>query len=214
MTHQNPEERRKYLYEYNHRPEVREKNTERVHARNRKWRSNGLCSRCGGENLPEYKTCESCRIKANNAKKIRINKMRSLGLCCRCGKPVTSTGYVNCDACRAYIRKWQNAKLKKLYPTPEHKYSRYIKAAKRDNRTFDLTFEQFVEIGANPCYICGTPPNGELNGLDRVNNAEGYTSDNIRSCCSNCNYMKRNHSLDGFLEHIKKITEYNEVKQW
>jgi hypothetical protein len=47
------------------------------------------------------------------------------------------------------------------------------------------------------------------NGIDRLHNEKGYTLSNIRSCCGNCNYIKRNNSYEELIEKCKKICEKN-----
>lgn len=67
------------------------------------------------------------------------------------------------------------------------------------------------------CFYCGSTPvkrdtknahlNGftEWNGLDRVDSLRGYTINNVVTCCSVCNRMKLNLSLDLFLQKVKLI---------
>lgn len=85
----------------------------------------------------------------------------------------------------------------------------------RKKLCFDITFEMFLKIAKNNCTYCNTPPRDirikgkivKLNGLDRVNNSEGYTESNCVSCCSDCNYMKSNMSLRDFVDHLTRIVE-------
>ena len=79
MPHKTLEERRRYQHEYNLRPEVREKDRQRGRVHTRTWESEGLCRRCGGENLTEYKTCEACRVRARKSKKIKRDKRHNIG---------------------------------------------------------------------------------------------------------------------------------------
>lgn len=48
------------------------------------------------------------------------------------------------------------------------------------------------------------------NGIDRVNNAKGYVTGNVVSCCKNCNLMKKNMSADAFIAHVRRIASYQE----
>lgn len=92
----------------------------------------------------------------------------------------------------------------------------YQTRAKKYNIYFDLTKEQFRKLTSSNCFYCGAKPsqishqpnqNGFYiyNGVDRVNNDNGYTFDNCVSCCKNCNYMKKAKSFDEFLQSIKNI---------
>ena len=77
----------------------------------------------------------------------------------------------------------------------------YRAAAKRRNLEFKLTRDQFRHLAKQPCCYCGAEPcnslgknklNGDFvyNGIDRVNNAKGYTLDNTVPCCRLCNWAK------------------------
>ena len=99
------------------------------------------------------------------------------------------------------------------------KLSIYKNGAKKRNLSFELTKEQFKEICQKPCVYCGSTNatehqanhcNGPFisNGIDRVNSSLGYTIDNSVSCCSTCNRMKMDHSLDFFIEHMQKVLRH------
>ena len=104
-------------------------------------------------------------------------------------------------------------------------YRGYMQSAKKRNIKFDLTEEQFSEIIIKNCIYCGdaltnikkgqgkTSGDFLYNGIDRVDNAIGYTTDNSVPCCWKCNNMKWKFSKKDFLEHIKKIYEKNNKKE-
>ena len=90
------------------------------------------------------------------------------------------------------------------------------------NIYWDLTFEQWSHLVQQHCHVCGAAPTlreGKvhmmhgtrvpINGLDRIDNVLGYTLNNVRPCCSTCNYMKHRLSDEEFLKHIEKIWRYN-----
>lgn len=92
-------------------------------------------------------------------------------------------------------------------------YKRY---AKKRNREFSLTKEEFLTIIVASCVYCarsltqeygGKNYNGlfRYTGIDRLDNAIGYTSNNCVACCKDCNFMKRAMSRCEFLEHIARI---------
>lgn len=56
------------------------------------------------------------------------------------------------------------------------------------------------------CYLCGGPGGG----IDRFDSDIGYTSSNIRPCCSMCNYMKKDYSFEAFLYQCGAI--HNHLK--
>lgn len=86
------------------------------------------------------------------------------------------------------------------------KFSAYKSVALKANRIFDLTIRDFQELWCAACYYCGAKVNGI--GIDRVDNEKGYTRENSVACCAMCNYMKRNHQEDIFLQHCRKIVDH------
>lgn len=91
-----------------------------------------------------------------------------------------------------------------------------------------LTFEQFLELSQQPCYICTKLPNESnccniyqykettyvtdldsvnyfYNGLDRKDNNLLHTIDNVKPCCKICNSAKLNRTFDNFNDHIINI---------
>lgn len=70
-----------------------------------------------------------------------------------------------------------------------------------------ISLDEFTKIVQRSCTYCG----GEniTKGIDRVDNKEGYTVENSKSCCKQCNYMKNNLTVENFLNHIKKISDFN-----
>lgn len=96
-------------------------------------------------------------------------------------------------------------------------YCTYQQNAKKRNRSFELNKKQFRNLTQESCSYCGSEPSGIIekkrqngiyvyNGIDRIDNTKGYTSDNCVSCCKMCNLMKRGLTVKEFLDHVKKIT--------
>ncbi len=87
-------------------------------------------------------------------------------------------------------------------------FSRYKKRAQKKNISFELTKEDFNDIIKDECYICGkTNSDTHRNGIDRVNNNEGYTYENSRSSCASCNYLKDEYSYKTFMRRCADISE-------
>lgn len=112
----------------------------------------------------------------------------------------------------------------------------YKYGAKKRKFSFSLNREQFKHLTASNCYYCGMEPplknsyiNNDgsrrkndlrttdatsqrawikMNGIDRINNKIGYEIENCVSCCSLCNWMKREFDKEIFLSHIKSICDY------
>lgn len=93
----------------------------------------------------------------------------------------------------------------------------YKRNAKKTNREFLLTDEEFKELVLSGCYYCGKKPlqltnnysNGVMiyNGIDRIDNSQGYIPGNVRACCTMCNYIKNKNSEVDFLLMVKTIYE-------
>lgn len=86
----------------------------------------------------------------------------------------------------------------------------YISNSKHYNRIFELTKEEFRFLITQNCYYCGIEPLQEnmgfkYNGLDRINNDNGYVTENIVTCCRTCNVMKMNHTQEQFYKKIEII---------
>jgi hypothetical protein len=75
---------------------------------------------------------------------------------------------------------------------------------KSDNKTLtDLR-----RLGERECYICGTVNNVQL---DRIDSSQGYTMENVQSCCGTCNHMKKDLDLNRFLLHCEIIYIHNRL---
>ena len=96
-------------------------------------------------------------------------------------------------------RKWY-LKRKNL---PPYCFGQYKGHSKKRNYEFELTYEDFLIYLHQPCHYCGDEI--KTVGLDRVDNNIGYRKDNIVTCCTTCNYMKKMTGKDEFLAHCRKI---------
>ncbi len=95
----------------------------------------------------------------------------------------------------------------------------YRGAARKRGLFWGLTDDEFVAITQRRCAYCGIPPskirrtsrNGTFtwNGIDRIDNAQGYTSGNVVTCCSVCNHAKCDMSQQDFLAWIARIISFS-----
>lgn len=69
-----------------------------------------------------------------------------------------------------------------------------------------ISLKEYSKLYEKKCIYCGDESMG---GIDRIDNKLGYSKKNSKSCCKMCNYMKNQHTTEKFLNHIKKIYEYN-----
>ena len=87
-------------------------------------------------------------------------------------------------------------------------YSDYNRRAIKKNLEFNITNKDFIILTRDNCYICGKKYDvNHINGIDRVDNNKGYIFNNIKPCCGECNYMKKNLNLDKFLNKIILISK-------
>jgi hypothetical protein len=138
---------------------------------------------------------------------------------CDCGKKIVTASHSlrrgnskSCGCSRGYTDKSYSSK-----------YNLFLKykttCAKKRGLSFTLIFEDFINISSKNCYYCGSSPNKFIklrdgregfyyNGLDRINNDKGYDLDNVRPCCTDCNYAKGTMTSDEFLTWVKKCHDY------
>jgi hypothetical protein len=92
------------------------------------------------------------------------------------------------------------------YKITEKQYGNYKHSAKQRGYEFTLTVEEFENETDKCCYICGKASNEtHMNGLDRFDNSIGYTVENVRSCCRECNFMKSTYSYHVFINKCRQI---------
>lgn len=85
----------------------------------------------------------------------------------------------------------------------------YRNRAKENGIAFELSDEEFLSLIQLPCTYCGCLGSNIINpvrkrgpfvynGIDRINNTEGYTRANSVPCCRNCNYSKSTMTFEEF----------------
>lgn len=93
--------------------------------------------------------------------------------------------------------KFKSINLKKRL-NPETKYNTYKLSAEKRGIKWDLEINSCIALFYEKCFYCNQIYNGidisedkrTLNGIDRLDNNEGYTINNSVSCCKMCNSMK------------------------
>lgn len=90
-------------------------------------------------------------------------------------------------------------------------------AATKRGLSFHLTLEDYSTLVTANCHYCDAVPsqvykaNGNkflYNGVDRVDNACGYSTSNCVPCCGLCNWMKRDATQEAFIEHCMRIYKH------
>lgn len=93
----------------------------------------------------------------------------------------------------------------KIYrKTLTFRYAAYKYSAKIRGLKFDINFVKFEELINRSCVYCGNAGYG----IDRIDSNTGYIKGNIVSCCSMCNRMKSDYTIDEFIDQCIKISEY------
>jgi len=98
-------------------------------------------------------------------------------------------------------------------------YRTYARNARRRGFSFDLTKEEFYAMTSKPCHYCGAEPGytssvesdtGDYvyNGIDRKDNAKGYSVSNVVPCCWLCNRAKGDMPYKVFLTYIGRLVDH------
>jgi hypothetical protein len=89
---------------------------------------------------------------------------------------------------------------------PEGFWTRYgvaKHAATHRGLAFDLDPLEYRALWGKPCHYCGSPI--ERVGIDRVDNAKGYTAENTVPCCWLCNAWKSTFTMGEFKTHLTRL---------
>tara|TARA_B110000285_G_scaffold46692_1_gene52469 strand:+ start:1126 stop:2904 length:1779 start_codon:yes stop_codon:yes gene_type:complete len=105
-----------------------------------------------------------------------------------------------------------NNKIKGRYFPEEYSsysaasYNEYKRRADNKSLLFEITNDEYVELIADNCYLCGRDGSNEFtNGIDRIDNNLGYIMTNVKSCCGSCNYIKKDMELNELFEKMIMI---------
>lgn len=90
-------------------------------------------------------------------------------------------------------------------------YSYYRRTADIREYDFELSDDVFCNLVSDDCYYCGYYNNKYFNGIDRMDNAIGYTEKNSVSCCEMCNMMKNTLNEPTFILMCAHIANYNKL---
>jgi hypothetical protein len=92
----------------------------------------------------------------------------------------------------------------------------YRSGAKKRGIVFDLTREEAVHLFQQNCYYCGAEPSHVTrhprsrskafvhNGIDRIDNTQGYIPGNVVPCCTQCNRAKGTLTHDEFIAWLRR----------
>lgn len=133
---------------------------------------------------------------------------------CACGKAATPTEHRlrrgKAVACRSCIARRAWTRVVRLpFDEIELRISEknYRQSAAKRNLAWELPRWLFRALINRTCSYCGLHPS---RGIDRRDNAQGYTSENSVPCCTQCNYGKRDQTEAEFLNWIRRLVKYQE----
>jgi len=98
-------------------------------------------------------------------------------------------------------------------------YESYKNRAKAHQWEFSLTLEESISLFKANCTYCGAIPYNikydskrntifTYNGIDRVDNTQGYSLKNCVTCCRQCNTAKNYLTLEDFKSWIMRVNNY------
>lgn len=155
---------------------------------------------------------------------------------CDCGKTInltnrqlTNHGWKSCGCLKSEnqrkigSRRALETPIRALQNTA---YRMLCKNAKVRKIKVTLTFNKFLNLVLQNCIYCNSSPRNHIkpckkntnpvytdlkfwyNGLDRVNNAKGYTATNCVPCCILCNRAKSDMALEEFKNWIRQAYRF------
>lgn len=153
---------------------------------------------------------------------------RTLYVCkCDCGNEILEAVFhvmhgkkKNCGCRRGMRLADGESGLNRLYQQYQAKsLGKYRRSKYHRDLPFTLSKEQFKVLTNQPCFYCGVAPRYQIggvnskthrsryvyNGLDRVDNEQGYTLENVVPCCRICNVAKGAMSQSDFLTQVHMI---------
>lgn len=107
----------------------------------------------------------------------------------------------------SYAANPEKAKAKSL--SPATRYASYRYHAKERNIPFHLTKDEFLTFWQADCFYCGDQITTV--GIDRIDNAIGYTMNNCVACCWECNRIKSSCKIESLNTHILKMLKHQGI---
>lgn len=148
---------------------------------------------------------------------------------CDCGNTAkVAVGYLRAGRYRSCgCAQWDNNRKPPKESAKRRVFCSYRSGARRSERTFGITYGQFLEITQKKCFYCGREPKKVMkphpiatlihnnpdywyiyNGIDRIDNSVGYTLDNCVPCCTECNFLKRDKDYYKFMSTVLRIADH------
>jgi len=152
-----------------------------------------------------------CKLCGSNSKWMRNNLLkRDNTMSCGCSKRDSSKW-------KSIGPKNMSWRLPKGEAAFNNLYLQYRSSAQKRGHTFSISKKYFRKLTRQSCFYCGIKPHRIIkgqgktsgdyiyNGIDRIDNTNGYTTTNVVPCCYNCNTAKNTLSQNDFFNLINRI---------
>ena len=170
-------------------------------------------------------SCKHCLHQARiRDRKRNDQKRQDATLCLDCGTTLTNATRAKgkhdkllrrCSPCYTKLQTYERNR-----PPRERNYkaeaftnkhilwNHYVKSAKKRSIDFAISKTRFNELIVQSCFYCDYKQEGEVIGIDRVDNNKGYMEENVVSCCEPCNHMKGTQHPQEFIDKLCAIQTY------
>lgn len=157
---------------------------------------------------------------------IGLRRRESVWRCrCACGKEAKVTVHMllhgNTRSCGCLVTEKRRGRYLGFGVSLQNDtINNYKQNAKLRSLEWSLTRDQALGLLTGKCHYCGQPPSRTIrhlirtdefftyNGIDRKENALGYTPDNSVSCCTTCNFRKTDPDYAEFLLWIQRVAKH------
>jgi hypothetical protein len=152
--------------------------------------------------ITSHQRCCSCK-SAVLLSEFHTDNRRPSGLrgTCKNCKREKQKVYKTTEKGYAVFKKASN----KFVRTNYGRFAHLVNIAKKKGMECTLTLEHFSKLIEKSCEYCGGKLEETGYGLDRKNNKEGYTVDNVVPCCKICNQTKMDIFSFDEMKEIGKI---------
>ena len=131
-----------------------------------------------------------------------------VGCCCECNRSkgaVDPKTFILQSVYRQTHIYYEDEDIWYEYKT-KPRFDDYKRNSKKQNKSFDITNDQFNDLIKGTCHYCKRIPNKYF-GIDKIVPDDGYINNNVVSSCANCNWCKWDYSVDEFTLRDMKITQ-------
>lgn len=138
---------------------------------------------------------------------------------CDCGNFAVITGghlRAGTSSCGCMAREWAARGAPAPLALAHRIHSHTKRGAVGRSIPFALTCEDVNTIINEPCFYCGHPGSNTIeirgvmrtyNGIDRIDNTEGYTLENSTPCCKYCNHAKHTMTQTEYINLCRRVAE-------